>query len=92
VRNGIDGARLARMDDADLEKLAESLYRRQSKVLFAQLKGLKEVCEDQNATMRRFDESDAQRRHGAPPVCADSSALQIHCEVQLTPSPPKCGR
>jgi hypothetical protein len=56
-RSGIDGARLAVMGDAELQEVAASVGTwRLKAVLFQRLKDLQKVCEDQIATMRRFEE------------------------------------
>jgi hypothetical protein len=45
------------MTDAELQKLADSVGNRQHRQeLFTQLKGVKDVCEAQVATMLHFDE------------------------------------
>ena len=56
-KSGVDGMQLAGMSDSELHKLAASVGGgRLKEELFAQLKGVKEVCEAQAATMRHFEE------------------------------------
>ena len=56
-RANIDGAKLAAMTDADLQKLADSVGNRDDRQrLLTELKKVKDVCEAQVATMLHFDE------------------------------------
>ncbi len=56
-QSGIDGARLAGMGDAELQKVAASVGgKRLREKLLKELKDAREVCEAQIATMRYFEE------------------------------------
>jgi len=56
-RAGIDGVQLTGLSEFDIRELAASVGGgRFKEELFAQLKGVKEVCEAQVATMRHFEE------------------------------------